>query len=96
MCGGQLLRQVRRGVHRLPPPHQGRKRPAGETHRKSRGGGGESELNNSANSAGIFKQSIRGYEPIRNRVVVPARQATHTQPGGIGSLKCRFWGSLKV
>jgi hypothetical protein len=31
--------------------------------------------------AGIFKQSMGG----RNRVVVPARQAT--QPGGIGSLE---------
>jgi hypothetical protein len=36
-------------------------------------------------SAGIFKQSIGGWEPSRNRVVVPARQAT--QPGGIGSLE---------
>jgi hypothetical protein len=33
-------------------------------------------------SAGIFKQSM---EPSRNRVVVPARQAT--QRGGIGSLE---------
>jgi hypothetical protein len=35
--------------------------------------------------AGIFKQSVGARKPSRNRVVVPARQAT--QPGRIGSLE---------
>jgi hypothetical protein len=30
-------------------------------------------------SAGIFKQSMGGWEPSRNRVVIPAREAT--EPG---------------
>jgi hypothetical protein len=34
---------------------------------------------------GIFKQSMGGQEPNRNRLVAPARQAT--QPDGIGSLE---------
>jgi hypothetical protein len=35
--------------------------------------------------AGIFKQSMRSRNRVKNRVVVPARQAT--QPGGIGALE---------
>jgi hypothetical protein len=37
--------------------------------------------------AGIFNQSIGRYELSRNKVVIPARQATSTQPGGIDSLE---------
>ncbi len=37
------------------------------------------------NSAGILEQSMEGYEPSRNRVVVPACQATLA--GGIDALE---------
>jgi hypothetical protein len=47
-----------------------------------------------SDSAGIFKQSMGARNRVgKNRVVVPARQAT--QPGGIGYWN-RFLGFLKV
>ncbi len=49
-----------------------------------------------ANSVGILKKIFGGYEPSRNRVGVPARQAT--QPDGICSLESILWHliSLKI